>query len=444
MKKFANACTRFVERFIPDAFLFAVILTVVCFVGALIFTESGAYATMMAWGKGIWGLLSFTAQICTAMVFGYALVKTPAVDKLLDAICRKVHSPAQAYFVAAAATAGLSWFSWSGGLICGGLIAVKLAQKVRGIHYPLLVAACYSGWVTFQCGPTAALLQPATPGTWSDKLYGVIPVSSTAFAPWNWTIFIIAGFIVIPIIMMRLAPSKSEKIIELNYSLDESAAAVEKAPKISLKGLPFNTWCENNYLFNLVFGIAVIIYLIYYFINGGGLTFDSFNLIFLAVGLLLTPTPIQYVKTCAEGVSTCGGIILQYPLYAGIQGIMVTTGLASVIADVFVALSSVRTLPWMAFISGGFINMFIPSGGGQWNVQGPIFLDAATKLGASLPMTTMGVLYGDAWTNMIQPFWALPLLGIANLKIKDIMGYCVITLILWFIIVTAVMLLWPI
>jgi len=440
LQAFTKGCTRVVERYLPDAYLFAIMLTAITFGLCLIFTDAGVFGTMMAWGDGIWNLLAFTCQMATIMVFGYAFAKTPIMERGLTALCNSIHTPMAAYFITSMAAAIFSWVCWPTGLICGAFIAVELGKKVRGIHYPLLVASAYSGFLVFQMGFTGTHLILATPGTWSEKMVGLVPVTQTMLSPWNLTLSVVIGLIVVPFLMTRMAPPKDD-IIELDIT--KMPVPVPAEPKKLLKGLHFNDWVENNYFFNLLLGGGLAIYIAFYFITGGSLTINATNLIFMVLGLLLTPTPIQYVRRCIEGAGTAGGVIMQFPLYAGIQGMMLTTGLASVIAGWFVAISTVRTLPLWSFISAGIINMFIPSGGSQWSVQGPIMMQAALDMGANIPRVAMGVTYGDNWTNMIQPFWALPLLAIANLKAKDIMGYLVSVLIVSGIIIAGVLVFWP-
>ncbi len=432
-----------VEKFLPDAFLFACILSIVCYILALIFTPSGPMDVLMAWGGGVWNLLAFTAEMATIMVFGYAFAKTAAVEKILGKLTDVVHNPRQAYFFTAFVSAICCWFCWAAGLIMGAFIAKKLAKKLPGVHYPLLVASAYAGFLVFQMGFTGSVsLLIATPGNFMEaQIGGLIPVSQTMLAPWNLFLSVILGLVVVPLMMRAMAPREGDQIVEI----DASMLAEEEAPgKISLKGLAPNAWMENNYIFNLIIGGGLAVYTVLYFAKGGSLTIDATNLIFMILGILLTPTPIQYVKNCMEGAATAGGVIMQFPLYAGIQGMMLTTGLAEVFANAFVSISSAKTLPLWTFISAGIINLFIPSGGSQWSVQGPIMIDAAANIGADYAHVAMACSYGDNWTNLIQPFWALPLLAVANLKAKDIMGYLTPLLIVSGVIIGAVVVLWPI
>jgi len=433
---------RLCEKYLPDPYLFAAILTAITFVLALVLTDFGPIATLQAWGGGIWGLLAFTAQMASIMVFGYAFAKTPAMERGLAWVCGRVRTPIQAYFIISFTTAVISWMVWSVGLIAGAFMAKEIAKRVKGVHYPLLVAAGFSGFLIFQNGITGSIpLMAATSGTFSEPMVGIIPVTQTIFTSWNLFLSVFLGLIVIPFIMTRMHPKKQEDVIELNPSIFPSDPVVVVKNKKDM--LP-NERIENNYLLNILIGGGLGIYLVLYFIKGGELTINSTNMIFLVLGILLTPTPIAFVRRCAEGAGTVGGVVMQFPLYAGIQGIMVTTGLASVIAGWFVAISTATTLPIWTFISVGIINMFIPSGGGQWVVQDPIMLEAATQLaGADYARVTMAFAYGDCWTNAIQPFWALPLLAIAKLKAKDIMGYLVVVLIVMAVVVIPVIYLWP-
>lgn len=441
MKRITKMFTRVVEKYLPDAYLFAIILTVITFVLAVSLTDATIYQTLMAWGDGIWNLLAFTAQMATILVFGYAFAKSPFIEKVLVKIADSVKSPAQAYFITSVVGAVFSWLVWPAGLICGAFVAIEMAKRIKRVHFPLLVASAYSGFLVFQMGLTGTHLILNTPGTWSEELIGLIPSSQTFLTPSNLMLSIVLGLIVVPYLMSKMSPDENE-IVELD--IDSIPKQAPQAEKIKLKGLPFNDWVENNYLFNLILGSAMCIYLVFFFKAGGTLTINSTNLIFLAAGILLTPTPIQYVRRCIEGASTAGGVIMQFPLYAGIQGMMLTTGLASVMATWFVSFSNATTLPLFSFISAGLVNMFIPSGGSQWHVQGPIMLEAAQQMGASIPRTAMAIFYGDNWTNMIQPFWALPVLAIANMKAKDIMGYLVVIFIISGIIIGSTLIFWPI
>ena len=181
---------------------------------------------------------------------------------------------------------------------------------------------------------------------------------------------------------------------------------------------------------SLALGGLVAAYLaIWFFENGMSLNLDVVNWSFLAAGLLLARSPAHYVELVLEGGRSLGPLLLQYPFYAGIMGLLAGGGLVDLLSDAIAAQSTAASLPLWAFLSGGLVNLFVPSGGGQWAVQGPIFLEAARSLGVEPARVVMAVAYGDQWTNLIQPFWTIPLLAIAGLRVRDVLGYTFVTLI---------------
>ena len=155
------------------------------------------------------------------------------------------------------------------------------------------------------------------------------------------------------------------------------------------------------------------------------LNLNNVNLLFLSLGILFHGTPIRYVKAVHAGVQACSGIILQFPLYAGIMSMMKSSGLATMTVNAIVATASKSSLPLLTFFSAGILNIFVPSGGGQWAVQGPIMVEVLQQLNGDLSKTILAFCYGDQWTNLLQPFWALALLGITGLRASQIMGYCI-------------------
>ncbi|WP_370059968.1 TIGR00366 family protein, partial [Neptunomonas phycophila] len=192
---------------------------------------------------------------------------------------------------------------------------------------------------------------------------------------------------------------------------------------------------ENSRLLSLLLGILGYAYIIYYFVeNGFALNLNIVNFTFLFTAILLHGTPKSLLNSVSEGARNCAGILLQFPFYAGIMGMMTATGdsgisLAGAISEMFVSISNETTFPLFTFLSAGIVNFFVPSGGGQWAVQAPVMMPAGEALGVDAAKTAMAIAWGDAWTNMIQPFWALPALAIAGLGAKDVMGYCVMALI---------------
>jgi short-chain fatty acids transporter len=194
---------------------------------------------------------------------------------------------------------------------------------------------------------------------------------------------------------------------------------------------------ENSRVLSWLIGFSGIAYAFYYFLQeGGGLNLNIVNFMFLFLAIVLHQTPRRLLISLHEAVRGGAGIVIQFPFYAGIMAVMTDSGLAQTISSGFVSIASAETLPFWSFISAGVVNVFVPSGGGQWAVQAPVMLPAAQELGANIPRVAMGVAWGDAWTNLLQPFWALPVLAIAGLKAKDIMGYCLMLLIITGVIIS--------
>ncbi|WHY00399.1 short-chain fatty acid transporter [Neobacillus sp. DY30] len=426
MKVLVSFFNRIMQRYLPDPFIFVIILTFVVFGLGLIFTDNGPYQMVQHWGNGFWALLSFTMQMVLVLVTGHVLASSSIFKKGLGSLASFAKSPGQAIVIVTIVSMIASLINWGFGLVIGALFAKELAKRVKNVDYRLLIASAYSGFLVWHGGISGSVpLTIATPGHFTEDLIGVVSTSETIFSTFN--IVIVLGLLVtIPIINRLSMPSK-EQTISIDPALlqgDFQAAAIEKEALTPADKL------ENSKLVSLLIGILGLVFLFYYFANNGfKLNLDIVNFLFLFLGILFHGTPKQFLDAVLNAVKGTSGIIVQFPFYAGLMGLMTTSGLAAVISDAFIAISNDFTFPMLAFLSAGIVNFFVPSGGGQWAVQGPIMLDAATQLGASLPKTAMAVAWGDAWTNMIQPFWALPALAIAGLKAKDIMGYLVLVLV---------------
>ena len=488
MRKLAQPFIFLVERFYPDPFVFAILLSVVAFFMSWGLTDAGPVETMTAWGDGLPGLMTFIGQLSLTLIAAHALAHTDIVRRGLTRLGRLPKSAFMAYAMVAFVAAIASLFAWAFGLVVGALIARQVAMQAKKtglrLHYPLLVAAAYGGFVVWHMGySSSAALFVATPGhALEEQLDGILPVSQTIFAPWNMAIALVA-VIVVPLLMASMKP-KEDEIIEIperaieDYertmakmdrelgdapsrrsegATDRGVTATKAPPRggaepedpprtdspaprpedqAATSGVQtLAQMLDGQRVISLIMGLSLAAYLAYYFSQQGlDLTLDIVNWSFLALGLILSRSPLHYVKLIANASLTVGQIILQYPFYAGIMGMMIGTGLVSVIAGWFIVISNATTLAFFAFLSGGILNYFIPSGGGQWAVQGPIFIEAAEALGTDPSRIVMGIAYGDQWSNMIQPFWTIPLLAIAGLHMRQIMGYTFIVFFVTFFI----------
>lgn len=429
--------SRIARRFLPDAFIFAIVLAIIVFVLGMV-VEGSSFVEMAGYfGGGVWSLLAFSMQMVVILVTGTALATSKPVHRGMKAIAAATKTPGQAIVVVTIVMIVGCWFNWGFGLIISALVAREIAKSVRGIHYPLLVASAYSGFVVWHAGfsgsiPLKIAGEDSIMAQFADGV--IVPASQTIFS-WENLLLVVVFLITIPIINRLMMPKEKSEIMEVDPALladdEDEEEAGEMTPARRL---------ENAWVLSYIIGLFGLTYIIVYFVRGGSISLNIVNFIFLILGIILHRTPIRYVRAVNEAIRNCGGIVLQFPFYAGIMGMMVSSGLASTFSQGFVNISNARTLPFFTFLSAGIVNFFVPSGGGQWAVQGPIMMPAAKALGASYSSVAMAIAWGDAWTNMIQPFWALPLLAVAKLNIRDIMGYTTVVLIFTGIVTSIAML----
>ncbi|WP_380166965.1 short-chain fatty acid transporter [Jannaschia sp. R86511] len=428
-----------VERYIPSALVFAIVLTFVVALLALLLTDAGPVDVLVGWGDGLAGLLAFITQMALILLLGHMLANTRPVRRLLRVLGGLPRTPVQAYVFVFAVAAAASLVQWGLGLVVGGLLAREVAAQAREkglrLHFPMLVAAGFSGFVVWHMGYSGSgPLTAATEGSFiAEQLGTTIPVAETTFATWN----VVAALVTVLAVgaALALVSPRGDDVTELavdarvaDVALDDEV--VTPADRVDASRVP-----------TLLLGLALLAYLVVYYARGGSPTLDIVNWSFLALILLLVRSPFEAVALTREAAANVGDILLQFPLYAGILGMMTATGLIQVISDFFVSVSTEQTFGLFAFLSAGLVNFFVPSGGGQFAVQAPIMLDAAARLGVDPQVAIMAVSYGDQWTNMIQPFWALPLLAIAGLKMRDILGYTTVTLLVSGVVFAATLLL---
>jgi len=435
-KKIVNGCVRVVNRWLPDPFLFAVILTIVVFIAAMFATGLGPIQMIGAWGadSGFWSLLSFSMQMALVLVLGSAMASARPCKKALRALAGLAHNNMQAIVITTFVSVICCWLNWGFGLIAGALLAKEVAKRVPTVDYPLLIASAYSGFVIWHAGLSGSI-PLALNGTYTvGEQTFTASTLETIFHPMN---LIMVGVILIamPFVNYAMHPAQ-DKAITINPALlvDEEEKKYEvKTPADKM---------EHSKILWVIVLLFGFIYIISYFVGvvkagksvAGALGLNIVNMIFMFLGILLHGNLRRYVDAIAEAAAGAAGILLQFPFYAGIIGMMTVKGadgasLAMIISNFFVSISTNVTFPLWTFLSAGVVNFFVPSGGGQWGVQGPIVMPAGLALGVEPGRSAMAIAWGDQWTNMIQPFWALPALGVAKLSAKDIMGYLVIVLI---------------
>jgi len=412
---------KLVERWLPDPYVLVLLLTLAVF-GAGVIVEGQSPASMIQyWGDGFWGLLVFAMQMILVLVTGYTLARTPLFRRILQGMACLANTPRQAIILVSLVSLAAAWINWGFGLVVGALFARQLARKVKGIHYPLLIASAYTGYLVWHGGISGAVpLFLASKGAFGTN--EIIPIAETVFSGFNLFI-VLALVVIVPILNGTMVGKPEDAVVVTDVQLSEDDQAL---PLVFTR--PADR-LNNSLVLSLLTGLAGIVFLLYYFFGRGGIfDFNSLIFLFLILSIILHGRPSFFLHHVNEAMKGAGGIAIQFPFYAGLMGMIVGSGLGATLSNFFVSISNATTFPLFTFLSAGLLNIFIPSGGGQWAVQGPIMLDAGATLGVETARTAMAVAWGDAWTNMIQPFWALPALAIAGLSAKDIMGYCLIVL----------------
>lgn len=438
--------TRTIGRWVPDPFLIAIGLTAITAILAL--TVPGTFATsdvradgstpgrisrlLEAWWSddGLWKFLKFGMQMALVLVTGYALAASPPIRRGIDAISNLPRSTSSGVVLVAAIAVGTGLVNWGLALVVGALLARGVGRSLerRGLpcHYPLLVAAGYTGLLVWHGGFSgSAPLQMTTPANAAAVLpdsmvaeYAAngIPLSETILSPMN--LFVSLGLLlVVPLAFLLLVPSTPDAFQSpkrLDIDLDDDATASEPMNPVEV-------------VLGVSLGIALLAgFAVYLGSSTGGigrLGLNQINAAMLGLGLILHGAPTRYLRAVEDAARGCAGIIVQFPLYAGVMAMMAASGLLGLFAEAAITVSTPATLPLFTTASAAIVNIFVPSGGGQWAVQGPIALVAGVDAGVAVGKMVMSVAYGDQLTNMLQPFWALPLLAITRVKARDIVGY---------------------
>jgi short-chain fatty acids transporter len=438
LRRIGELSSRGLERVLPDAFSAALLLTTAAFALAWWLTPAGPWRLVEHWRDGFWSLLAFSMQMALILVTGHALATAPAVRRLLEAVANRAQGTPSAVVLVSLVAMIAALINWGLGLVCGAFLAREVGRScaVRGIrvHYPLVAAAGYTAMLVWHGGLSgSAPLQIATPGHVFEARIGVVPVDRTIFSPMNgvMTLLLLA---LVPVVLARMAPIAPKDIVVAPGEADTPPRREPDAAPTPGARVDRSPWLART-IAAVALGGAVAL-----FATRGlaALTLDSVNFLFLFLGLMLHGSARRYGEAVGEGARGAAGILLQFPFYAGIMAMVERSGLIVVVAEAFVQLSESavavgvpadRAFPVLSFLSAGVVNLFIPSGGGQWAVQGPIVMEAGARLGVPIEKSVMAVAYGDEWTNLLQPFWALPLLAITRVRVGSLLGYTAVLLV---------------
>ncbi|WP_324757343.1 TIGR00366 family protein [Haloarcula sp. GH36] len=452
LRRFGELCSDLSEEYIPDPYVIAILLTFIAS-GAALLTGAGPRETLVAWNRGVWTLLPFMASIAVLLMAGDAIAKSPKFTSQLEKLARLPNSQFTAVWFVGFVAMAAALVSWAIGLIVGAIMAKRVAYECRergiAVHYPLLAAAGYTSLMIYHGGLTSSvslMMADSTliPTAWAPEFRQTIPLSETIGSTAN---VVTTGTLlaVIPVVMGFLHPK--DGITQLprpefkEIDTIVHAADGEPAPEATTDGgrQRFADRLNDSRLI----GLSIALFPAYFVVDAwvltpGGisnLTLNSINALFIALAVLLWVRPMALIDQMKQSVSNISGVIFQFPFYAGIAGILTGTGLATLIVEFVGGFATPTTWPVIGVLVAGFVNIFIPSGGGQWVAMGPIMLELTAEMGMTPRDAILIEMLGDQLTNMIQPFWAIPLLAIANLRARDIIGYTTVAMVVGLVIV---------
>ncbi|RKE94960.1 short-chain fatty acid transporter [Ichthyenterobacterium magnum] len=454
LTKLGEKFTDVFQKYMPSAFVFALLLTIIAVLSAFMWMEASPIQIISAWYDGFFDLLSFGMQIVLIIITGFSIALSSTINKGIDRLAVYIKTPKQVYFFVILIGSLLSLVSF-GWIVITCVLARELAMRVKGVNYPFLIACAYfsfGGWVSGLSSSIPLLLN--TENNFlieAEILSSKIPTAYTLGSVLN--IAMIVLFVIIaPLLFLVFIPkqTKGKELKDLLKSGNQPKEATIKDEAESFK-LPVKAVSDtlnNTFVLPLIIAAMGFTYIVYHFYtNGFDLNFNIMIFIFLMIGLFLHKTPMRYSIAMKRASSNISGILFQYPFYAGIMGIMLYTGVGEKLADALVSIMTIDTYPFFAYLTGGVVNFAIPSAGGEFAVVGPSIIEAVKNIGAGLPQeqvtamvsrASLSVAYGESLSNMLQPFFillVLPVMGAGvKLQSRDIMGYLVLPFIIFFII----------
>lgn len=455
----SNKAIEIFKRLLPSPFTIAVLLSVLTLIIAQLLTKPddtshGQYFIHLvtSWEDGLWdssgGGLYFAFQMMLILVLGHILALTPSVDRLIQSLLRYCTTTSNSVIIVSISAIIMGLFNWGLGLIFGAIIARKVGEKFarerKPLNYGLVGAAAYVTMMIWHGGLSGSATTKSMEEGYIPKMMesvnsaGVfpnsVPFEATIGSTMNIVVILLC-LILIPLFLYFL--SKKTKSSEKIPAFEHSIVKEKKEKGSSARGAEK---LDFSYILGIGLGVSFLSIGIYKAFNYSGesslgfIQLNFINLMFLGLSLALHKNINNFLHALQEAIGDISGILIQFPFYFGILAIMNNSGLIVVFSDSITSIASAYTLPLFTAISAGLVNFFVPSGGGQWAIQGPIILETARELGADLPKSILAMAYGDQLTNMLQPFWALPLLGITKLKPQQLLPYTFLLCILGFFI----------
>jgi len=430
--RFGLGLANWSERWFPDPLIFALLGIVVVFLVGLLLHQSPNTLAIQG-GKNFWSLVTFTMQMVMIIIGGYVVASTPIVYRAIRALAGVPKTPRGAIALVALFSTLTSLISWGLSLIFSGLFVRELANRVKGMDYRAAGAAAYLGlgavWAMGLSSSAAMLM--ATKAAMPPSLFnisGLIPLTQTLFL-WQ-SIATTAILILLSVLIAYLsAPSpenaRTAESYGIAYEPIRSSLEVRRKP---------GEWLEYSPLLTILVAALLCGYLIDVFRTSpqgalAALDLNTYNLMFITAGLLLHWRPKRFMRAVAECIPATGGVLIQFPFYAVIFGMIVGTGIAGALAKLFASISTHNTYPLLVATYSAVLGIFIPSGGSKWIIEAPYVLQAANLHQVHLGWVVQIYNAAEALPNLVNPFWMLPLLGILKLKARDIVGYGVLQLI---------------
>jgi len=431
--RFGLALAEWSERWFPDPLVFALLGIVVVFVFGLILRESPAKLAVQG-GKNFWSLVPFTMQMVMIIIGGYVVASSPVVYRGIRALAGMPKNPRAAIALVALLSMLTSLISWGLSLIFSGVFVRELSHRVKGLDYRAAGAAAYLGLgAVWALGlSSSAAMMMATKSAIPPALYnitGLIPLRQTLFL-WQ-SIVMAAVLIVVSVIVAYLsAPGPENAKTAESFGLTYEPLHTEAAPRTRP-----GEWLEYSPLLSVVVAALLAWYLIDFFRSSpqgalAALDLNTYNLIFLTAGLLLHWRPRRFVRAVGDSVPATAGVLIQFPFYAVIFGMIVGTRISDWLAHLFITISTPGSYPLLVATYSAVLGVFIPSGGSKWVIEAPYVMQAAIAQHTHLGWVVQIYNAAEALPNLVNPFWMLPLLGMLRLKARDIVGYGVLQLII--------------
>jgi short-chain fatty acids transporter len=430
------------DRYIPDSFVFCVILTLLAYGFGLMVGQTGPLDLAIGWYNGLWTMIAFAFQMSFMVVCCGAAAKAPAVERMLAAVARAPRAPAVAMVVLIVFGFVSSLINWAFSVILTPILAMQLSRNVKGLHFPLMIATGYSTMIIGQtwCPSASVYALVATKGHFLEKSIGVWTQDQTVYNPVNTVLFFV---MVITIILLGVftRPPESELVGYVPKEEPAQAAAVETDQERT-----FADTMNQSRVLMWIIGVAGLAVIGHSIVTKGIMKSLDFNFViflFLTLNAFLYNTPVKFVGAFKDMMRPAAEVMLQFPFYGGIMGVMTASGLGKVLAGLLIKIATVDTIYAWSFLSACFLNLFIPSQGGQWIVQGPILTEAALALKANMPLVFNAFVHGDEATNLIQPLYVIPALALVGMKLKEVWGFMAFICVFWMAIVTVGFLVLP-